>query len=122
VRIDAAVSKIHRRRIVHLFPNAKAWIKLAKEHYTSELGTLSYMGLRRLHKRICKHVGWKKFPQDVFRHTAASYMVGELKDPGRVANELGNSPRILLQHYRELVSDEDTRKFWAILPPKELIS
>jgi hypothetical protein len=32
--------------------------------------------------------------------------------------ELGNSPGVLLKHYRELVSDEQAKAFWALLPKK----
>lgn len=32
------------------------------------------------------------------------------------ALDLGNSPGILLRHYCALVSDQETKRFWALCP------
>jgi len=53
---------------------------------------------------------------DVLRHTYASMRMGAGGNAAEVAGEMGNSPGILLTHYRELVTADDAAKFWAILP------
>ncbi len=40
------------------------------------------------------------------------------QDAGKVVLMLGNSPAILLKHYRELVTPEECEAFWAILPKR----
>ena len=61
-------------------------------------------------------LGFETWPQDCLRHTAASFMIAQHRDAGFVADCLGNSPGILLRHYRELVSAEDCAAFWSISP------
>ncbi|MCP5523587.1 MAG: hypothetical protein H7A46_18775 [Verrucomicrobiales bacterium] len=59
-------------------------------------------------------LGFKAWPQDVLRHTAASQLLALRKDAAAVALELGNSPQVLLTHYRELVTREQAAEFWGI--------
>ena len=71
----------------------------------------------RRHSRWTRKIlGWQGRPQDILRHTAASYWLAEWRDAGKVAHELGNSAGILLRHYRGVVTEEDTERFWAIRP------
>jgi hypothetical protein len=63
-------------------------------------------------------LGWPAWKKDVLRHSAATYWLASEPDANRVAMELGNSPAVLFKHYRELVSDDEAKEFWALLPPK----
>ena len=54
--------------------------------------------------------------QDLVRHTAASMMLARDRDAGKVAEQLGHSPDILLRHYRELVSAEAVARYWMVSP------
>lgn len=113
--IDAAASKVRRRRIVRLMPAALAWLKLAKEK-DAQLGNLTYVGRKRYYFQLRKLFGFQEWPQDILRHTAASYWLAEVRDAAKVACELGNSPGILGRHYLELVEQEQAAAFWAIMP------
>jgi integrase len=110
VRIDAEVSKVHRRRITHLRPNAIEWLKLGGDL------PLAKIGRRRMLARWAMVLGWDEWKQDVLRHCAASYWLVATESASKVALELGNSERILLKHYRELVRKPDAEKFWSIMP------
>lgn len=114
VVVDAAASKVRRRRIVHLMPAAADWLQLAKDH-GGEL-PLPHVTRRRILRAVRDRLGFAKWPQDVLRHTAASFLMAEWRDAGRVAAELGNSPNILLRHYRELVTRADAERFWRLVP------
>ena len=114
VRVDAAASKVRRRRIVHLMPNALEWLAFSKE-----LGAaLPYSRSSRCRAlaRAARRLGFSTWPQDVLRHSAASYLMTHTRDVGRVADDLGNSPSILLRHYRELVTTENALAFWNLIP------
>jgi len=63
-------------------------------------------------------LGWPAWKKDVLRHSAASYWLASDPDAGKIAMELGNSPAVLLKHYRELVSDEQAKAFWELTPKK----
>jgi len=109
VRIDAAASKVRRRRLVPLEPKAKLLLDglqgmpIAVRHY------------RKLHprRRIAEAMEWPEIPHNILRHSAASYLLALHRDAGKVALMLGNSPGILLSVYYELVSPDDCAKFWA---------
>lgn len=51
------------------------------------------------------------------RHSFCSYRLALVKSAAQVALEAGNSPKMLFEHYRELVT-EDEGKEWFSLSPK----
>lgn len=110
VRIDASASKIRRRRIVPLSDNCVSWLRLCKPH-TKPLGAKRWKWIRNLERGT--GIKWDK---DILRHSAASYLLSQHEDVGRVARWLGNSPDILLNHYAELVCAQDALAFWKITP------
>jgi len=111
VTVDAEASKVRRRRLVRLEPEALPLLN-------PKVGRLpvSRSTRRRYLSFACSMVGWIDWPQDCLRHSAASYLLARHRDAGAVAMTLGNSPGILLNHYQELVSPEDCRRFWEIRP------
>lgn len=115
VTIDAAASKVRRRRIVHLRDNAVVWMAFARETGAELPFCLNARVtlLRRCAKLLGFENGWH---QDMLRHTAASYWLAATRDCGYVASQLGNSPAILLIHYYELVTAESAAAFWRITP------
>lgn len=110
VTVSAAASKVRCRRIVHLMPSTVEWLKLGGQL------PLSAQTRRRVNRRISRLLGLDRWPQDLMRHTAASYLLAHHESPGKVSMILGNSEGILRAHYMELVSKEDCARFWAIRP------
>jgi hypothetical protein len=59
-----------------------------------------------------KGIPW---PKNAMRHSFCSYCLpvfGELKE----SEWAGHSPQIALSRYRELVTEEAAKEFWAIVP------
>lgn len=110
VCIDAATSKVRRRRIIHLEPAGRAWLERAD----ITLPISPKQKQKRLRRLAC-HMGWEVYHHDILRHSGASYLLALHRDAARVALMLGNSPGVLLSRYYELVSDEDQKKFWSVL-------
>lgn len=108
VEVSGEASKVRARRLVRLAPNAVEWLKLG--------GDLPPVNFWRRIRKVRAAAGMADWPADVLRHTAASMMLARDRDAAAVALELGNSPEILFRHYRELVTREDSARFWAILP------
>ena len=52
------------------------------------------------------------------RHSFISYRTAESRDIARVADECGNSVSTIKNHYRQLVTSEAAKKFFAIRPEK----
>lgn len=69
---------------------------------------------KRLQRRLRGIMRWKTWPKDILRHTCASHWLAIVPDAQRIALQLGNSPSILLRHYRSIVTKEDAERFWGI--------
>lgn len=110
VVVGGRAAKTRRRRIVHLEPAARAWLALGGAL------PLSVTTRKRRLKELREVLGFEAWPQDILRHSAASYLLALKGDAGPVALELGNSPRILLEHYQGLATREAAAAFWAIRP------
>ena len=113
VRINEA--KTRQRRIVPLEPRPASLL----EPFSKSEGLLApSKGTVRKFQRIARDtLGWKSWPKDLLRHTAASYLLAKHSDAGKVSLMLGNSPKILLAHYYEPVNHADCAEFWR-LPEK----
>lgn len=112
VRVNEA--KTRQRRIVPLEPRAVA---LLAPHVKPEGAvTPASITIRRFHRSMREKLGFEEWPKDVLRHTAASYLLAIHHDANKVAMILGNSPKILLTHYHDPVSDSDAAGFWNEWP------
>ncbi len=103
------------RRIVPMLPNLKAWLKkVAKE--SGPVWPHSSPYLFELQSRAAEDadVSWK---HNALRHSFISYRVAEIKNVAQVALEAGNSPEMIFEHYRELVT-ADAAKDWFSVTPK----
>jgi integrase len=112
VHVSAAASKVRRRRIVRLEPVAVRWLKKAHElNSTLPVSRITHRRYIRAFRDALKLVQW---PQDCLRHTCASYWLSYREDVAFVSYMLGNSPAILLRHYRELVPKSEAERFFAL--------
>lgn len=113
-RIVITKSKIRAPRIVDLAfcPPALHWLRLAKR-LKAPLG-LSYPKRRDYVRKLRKVLGFKRWPQDVLRHTAASNLLAYHQDAGKVAAFLGNSAGVLLRDYKALIFKEDAEKWMKL--------
>lgn len=114
VVIGSEVAKTNRRRITDLSDNAVAWLSLVPNR-TGPVCPIPTWGRLRWVRRL-RRVAGIKWGQDILRHTAASNMMARDQDAARVADQLGNSPQILLTHYRAVVTPEESAAFWSLIP------
>jgi len=118
IKVEGDLPKTGRSRIIDLSlcPPALEWLKVAKA-----IGSplkYSHSTRRRYLRQLREYLGFKTWPQDILRHTAAANMLGFHQDAGKVANFLGNSAGILLKNYTggSLVYKEDAERFMKLLP------
>jgi hypothetical protein len=52
------------------------------------------------------------------RHSFGSYRLAQFKDAA-VALQMGNSPRMIFRHYREVVKPKEAARYWKIMPSAE---
>ena len=60
-----------------------------------------------------QNIDW---PNNVTRHSFVSYHLAAGENAGKTALEAGHSEQMLFAHYRELVTPEEAKAFWAIVP------
>ena len=53
---------------------------------------------------------------DICRHTMVSYWLQKYNERGHLAEQMGNSLKMIKKHYKQVVTNSDTEKFWSILP------
>jgi integrase len=109
VRIEKQTTKVRQRRIV--YPRKEA-MKLLRKSLRGGRLPITSITRRRAIIRLREHLGWRVWPKDITRHTAASYWLCVARSAGEVAENLGNSERVLKRDYKALVTREQARLFW----------
>lgn len=69
--------------------------------------------LRKKTKEAADLLPWKR---NCLRHSFIPYALAIEHDENKIASESGNSPDIIHNHYRALVTEKAAKKFWAIRP------
>jgi integrase len=117
IELAADKAKTASRRIVPIQPNLAEWLK----------GTGKKKGLvftpsnltafdRRMNTEAFTPAGVMR-KDNALRHSFISYRVAALQNVAQVALEAGNSPGMIFAHYRELVTPDDAKKWFSIVPP-----
>lgn len=108
--IRAETSKVRSHRIVE--PPEKAFRALHEARESGGVLPISNTTKKRLQRKLRVIMGWSSWPKDILRHTCASHWIAIVPDAQKVALQLGNSPSVLLRHYRSIVTKEESEAFW----------
>ncbi len=111
IKVSGEITKTQQRRLVPILPNLRAWLLPFKK----DSGPVAFFTFRKAIRRCAKVAGvpWKS---NGLRHSFGSYRLAEVQDAAKVSLEMGNSPAMLFKHYRELVTPEQARQWFAIMP------
>jgi integrase len=115
VVLDAGKTKTASRRIAPLCDAAMAWLAPYRGSKGLVWANTGRDSLYRV-QRECAAAAGVEWKQNALRHSAASYRFADIADAGRVAAELGNSPAVIHQHYKSLVTAAEAKKWFSILP------
>jgi integrase len=114
IRVEAQTSKKRHRRVVYPRPEALAWLTRARE-LRSQL-PITWEPRKDAQAVLKPLLGLDRWPQDITRHTAASYWIAVEPDLPRLAHAMGTSIDELKTKYLALVTKEDAARFWSITP------
>jgi integrase len=115
IEIKGAKAKTASRRIIPMNDTLVSWLA----PYARESGTVAPFGkLGQALRRRCEAVG-VVFKRNALRHSYGSYRLAVIKNVNELALEMGNSPRMVFAHYRELVTPTAAADFWSITRPAE---
>ena len=121
--LEVVRAKTRDRRNVALPGNLVAWLKPLER----EAGPVFDGHSRRWRDRVMKAIAagedaepLVQWPQDVLRHTYGSYHLEKHHNATETAHQMGHqgNPRMLFNHYRDLVTPEDAAAFWEIKPSR----
>lgn len=97
-------------KVVGAFTHFTAWDRSLRREFAEMNARLSGAGAKPI-SRV--HNG--------LRHSFASYRLAAVKSAAQVALEMGNSPRKLFEHYRELVTEEDATAWFNVMPRSRVL-
>jgi integrase len=126
VTIGASISKVNQRRTIRLKENAVAWLMPLRQTGGKIMPTgreaLAHLQAARnaagfgAPRDCTAENALRPWPSNALRHSYASYALAQWPDAAALALEMGNSPAVILRHYRSLVKPAAAAAFWKITP------
>lgn len=116
--VDVQTTKVRQRRVVTPMVEAMQWLRISLN-----LGGKTPINepfKRRLIKKLRKLLGFKAWPKDITRHTAASIWLARIKSAAEVAEQLGNSERVLKRDYKALVTAKQLESYLTAMQTMRL--
>jgi len=114
--LSKQVTKTKQRRIVPLMPNLKLWLtshRQSQGQIAKRWGASQALARAWCNRAKMTGVNYKR---NGMRNSYISYRVAAMKNVAQVALESGNSPGIIQREYLELVTEEEAKKWFAVVP------
>ena len=125
IELKAAKAKTASRRLAPILPALRAWLSpirkgsgkvLAEVHDEFALATQFKKAVDAITNQDGEAL--VKIVHNGLRHSFITYRMAVLKNAAQVALEAGNSPRMILEHYRELATIAEGNAWFAVRPDK----
>jgi integrase len=111
ITVPASIAKTGRKRKIVMSENLSEWLA----PYRIKSGPIFNKDPRKRIAKVVKASG-VKWKQNALRHSFGSYRMEQTKNEGQVALEMGNSPKVVKDHYFEIVDERAAREYWSIKP------
>jgi integrase len=112
IQVGKAKAKTATRRLVPIQPNLEMWLA----PYRDSKGLIfvsEHAADRAIAQAKAEGVQW---PNNVLRHSYATYRLAQCRDAARVALEMGNSPQMLFRNYLEVADEKQAADWFGIIP------
>lgn len=118
VRMSHRITKTGARRVAYIPENGVAWLRLAPGK-GSVLPNVGHQNLQRYALMAAKPAGvtWK---HNGLRHSYVSYAMARARNAWEVAEQVGNTPKILQASYKGLVLPAEAEEWFNITPDNTL--
>jgi integrase len=110
ITVPAAIAKTGRKRKIVMAENLSEWLA----PYRIKSGSIFKTDPRKRIAKVVKASG-VKWKRNALRHSFGSYRM-QTKNEGQVALEMGNSPKVVKDHYFEIVDERAARDYWSLKP------
>jgi integrase len=122
IEIKKAKAKTRGRRLIKMLPNLVEWLKLDREmggpviRLVRPEKTAGDVVCRATKTDDQAAVTWKR---NGLRHSYCTYRMAVVQNEHIVSSEMGNSPTMVYQNYRELVTQEWGCQWFSIRPNED---
>jgi integrase len=112
INVQSKRTRTASRRLVPVLPALKPWLALRRR---SAGPVCPYRRVELALARLARsaRLKWKR---NGLRHSFITYRVAQVQNVAQVALECGNSPAMIFQHYRELVTPQQAAEWFKICP------
>jgi integrase len=115
IDVPAVVAKDGRRRFVPICDAAMAWLKPWRNARGRTVPRLRLFNRTKKWAAKCNLTHWK---DDGLRHSYASYRLAIIQNIPQLTLEMGNSVRVVHDHYLDHKHEDEAREWFAITPEK----
>lgn len=113
IDVPASLSKVRRRRFVPLCDAAMAYLAPYRESVGLVVPPMKVSNFIAKWTKA-SGVAWRT---DGLRHSYASYRLALTQDIQALSLEMGNSPKMIHDHYLDLKHEDEARAWFALRPP-----
>src|SRR5262249_36278483 len=113
ITVPASIAKTARKRKIVMSGNLMEWLA----PFRLKSGPIFDIDPRKRIAKVVKASG-VNFKRNALRHSFGSYRMEQTKNEGQVALEMGNSPKVVKDHYFEIVEADAAEKYWNIMPQR----
>lgn len=116
VEITAGKSKTRQRRLITINPTLAAWLNAYPPtgHRVVSISNIDVFGQEL--RRVAALAGINPWPHNALRHSFGTYFLARTANENLTAAEMGNSPGVVIKHYRAVVKPAAAEAYWKILP------
>ena len=125
IEIKAAKAKTASRRLAPLLPVLAEWLTPVRKKSGRVLAGIrdEFALATQFRKAVDAIVGKNgepllKLVHNGLRHSFITYRMAVLKNAAEIALEAGNSPRMIFEHYRELLTEAEGKTWFQVMPTK----
>ena len=126
IEVGKNKAKTATRRLPPILPALEVWLKpFAKKTGLVLPDVRNEVRFTRMFKAAIKKLvdaegkPLVKIVRNGLRHSFCTYRLASTKSAAQVSLEAGNSPKMLFQNYRELVTEKAALEYFGILPQKK---
>lgn len=114
ITVTASKSKTRSRRLVEIVPALAQWLESCREHK----GPLWPLGVDMWQENFKALREKEKIParKNGLRHAFCTYHFALHANENLTAQQAGNSPAMIHQHYKGLATKAEAEKWFAVMP------
>jgi len=111
--ITVRAAKTGRKRYVAMQPSLLEWLSPLRRDDGTVVDPVNF---RRQYAEDREAAGLTDWPVNALRHSFGSYHVAQWSDINGLAVQMGNSPDVIEEHYRQTVRPREAHRYWALTP------